>query len=143
MFLSGLSVKDKGTFLALAAKMIAADGVLAPEEVAILGDLVRELDMLADPKMSSLEVEELCSVPPTPQAQACMLLELASIAHIDRQYADEERSLLAEIARQWQIDALTLVRIERWAVTRIELSREAAEVIREVELGSNSAPYRA
>ena len=80
-------------------------------------------------------VDSLCSHAPAPQAQAHILLELASIAHVDNDYSVEEREFLRIVADYWNVDPITLIRIEGWAEARVLLSREAAEVVLELQSG--------
>lgn len=131
MFLQDLHPADKDVFLGLAHKMILADEKLAAEEAAMLGDIVLEMGGESNAAVTDRVVEELCTDVTDPRTQAIMLLELASLAHVDGEYAHEERELLHAIARIWNIGPITLVRIETWAKARIDLSREAAEVILE------------
>ena len=132
MFLSDFSPTDKNTFLGLAKKLIGVDDVLAPEELEMLGNVAAEMGLDAEADVPDGSIEELCAGVSSPQAQAFMLLELASLACVDNEYVDEERELLRTIASSWEIDPITIIRIEAWGKMRIELSREAAEVVHEV-----------
>jgi hypothetical protein len=132
MFLSDLTPDCKVAFLDLARLLIAADGVQAPEELEMLNDVAREMEIeLAGPS-TSRGVEELCEGIRRPEAQAQILMELASLAHVDDDYSSEERLLLQQVGALWKINPITMIRIEAWAAARIEMSREAAEIIQEI-----------
>ncbi len=131
MFLRDLSTNEKQLFLGLARAMISADEKLTAEEIAMLGDVALEMGVESDVEVTSRGVAELSTGITDPRTQAIMLLELASLAHVDGEYADEERQLLRAIARIWKFGPITLTHIETWAKTRIDLSREAAEIILE------------
>lgn len=115
--------------------MIEADRILASEELEMMASAIAEMGLDLTIEIKDRSVEELCAEVSAPQTQALMLLELASLAYVDNEYAAEERALLHSIARIWNTDPMTLIRIEAWAEQRIQLSREAAEVVREVEAG--------
>ncbi len=140
MFLSDFCKADKNTFLRLAKRMVAIDNVLAPEELEMLEDVACEMELDADVELPERNLEELCAAVTSTQTHALMLLELASIARVDNKYADEERELFRTIASLWKTDQITTIRIEAWAERRIQLSREAAEIVREITcpLGQSS-----
>ncbi len=133
MYLKDLSPDCKKSFLALARLLIAADGVFASEELAMLDDVAFEMGVAPDSGTTGDIVEDLCEAVQRPEARAQMLLELVSLAHIDDEYSTEERKLLREISQQWGVDAITLIRIETWAESRIQMSREAAAIIQEIK----------
>ena len=132
MFLSGLSDSTKSASLGLAKKMIAADDVVRPEEAEMLRDVALEMELDPDIDPPETSVAELCAAVSDPRARASILLELASFAHVDSEYADSERALLASVASEWSIDPLTVVRVEAWAEQRIKVTLEAAEIVQEI-----------
>jgi len=134
MFLKDLTPDCQSSFLALAKLLAAADGILAPEELAMLDDVASEMGISSDSvSPTEAELEVLCAAVHSPEVRAYMLMELASLAHIDDDFASEERQLLRAISDLWNIDTITLIRIEAWAETRVEMSREAAEIVQEIK----------
>ena len=98
----------------------------------MLDDLTAEMGECAPHGPSGRTVELICATVSKPSARAMILLELASLGHVDQEYASQERELLAAISEQWGIAPITLFRIEQWAANRIALSAEAIEVIQEI-----------
>lgn len=136
MFLGELEGSHKEAFMALARRMVSADGKITPEEKQMLDDAVLELGLSAEPDFDAQlpKVKECCGAVLDPEARAFILLELASFAYVDHEYDESERELLHSVADLWRLDPLTVVRIEDWARRRVELSKEAVEVIQEIRI---------
>lgn len=131
MFIRGLSESDRRVLHSLARAMITADDVLAPEEAAMLEDIEAEMDLSVPDDAKRDDLVGLCAAVSSPEARAHILLELASVAHVDGEYADQEAKLLRGIAKEWAIEEYTVVRIEVWASRRIALAGEAVSIVRE------------
>ena len=139
MFLGDLEYSDKRAFLDLARIMMSADGRVTIEEREMLRDAVEEMDLDVSEE-SPLGIDDLdacCSPIVSPRSRAIVLLELASFAFVDHDYDAREKELLRAVAQKWQLDEISVVRIEQWAYKRVELAREAAEIIHEVDTFSS------
>ena len=129
MFLQELSKSEQQAFLGLALAMIDADNVRAPEEITMLSDILREMELPLDTAIPKSDIEELSRSIERPRARALTLLELASIGYVDGKYVERERSLLRELSTLWNVDPLSIVEIELWGENRTKLVRNAMEII--------------
>ena len=135
MFLGDLKYSEKRVFLDLARMMVSADGKVTAEEREMLHDVQEEmgLDVAEEFSEGRENLDKCCQSVVSPRARAVMLLEFASFAYVDHDYDARERELLRAMAEIWQLDEISVVRIEEWAFKRVELALEAAEVIHEVD----------
>ena len=78
MFLNPLPPAERPAFLELARRLIRSDGVLAPEEVALMGQIKAELDLVEDPTdvLEDVPIDELLDVFDSKRSRAIVLLEL-------------------------------------------------------------------
>jgi len=134
MFLGDLSSSEKVIFLLLAQEMISADGIFAQEEREMLENICDEMEIGNESSRSSVGagITELCSSITDPEVQAKMMLELSSLAQIDEDFAETEKTLLEEVAILWSINPLTLSAINEWGGLRVRLAHTAARVISEI-----------
>jgi hypothetical protein len=133
MFLGDLSSSEKSIFLSLAQKMISADDIFAPEEREMLEDISDEMKIDVQSSRSvGGSIRELCSSITDPEVQAKMMLELSSLAQIDEDFAETEKTLLEEVAILWSINPLALSAINEWGGLRVRLAHSAARVISEI-----------
>lgn len=95
----------------------------------MLEAICREMRREADGALPTGTAKELCTGIERQELKIYCLLELASIAHVDNDYAAEERALLHEIAELWAIPSEKLPAIERWADDRIKLAQDAAKIV--------------
>lgn len=132
MFLADLSKLEQNTFLSLARNMVAADAIVTPEEEDLLNDLHYEIgqDTIIEPICK--DIAELCTAVSNRKSQAKMLLELASIAHVDGEYEERERELLRTIAANWDIEHYSVIRAEDWGKNRIALIADAAHIMHDI-----------
>ena len=114
---------------------MSADGKITVEERDMLQDAVEEMGVAAAEEMpaGAEDLDVFCSSITSPQARVIMLLELASFAFVDSDYDAREQGLLRAVAKIWQMDLISVLRIEHWAESRVALAREAAEIMHEVD----------
>jgi hypothetical protein len=129
MFIADLSPTEQASLLGLAALMISADGIHLPEEEEMLSDALNEAGLLQFPEAIPKTVGALCDGVTKTTSKIHILLEIASFAHVDNDYAAAERELMGAIAEEWGIDRITTIRIEEWAEKRVWLAQEYAGVI--------------
>ena len=132
MFIADLSPTEQASLLGLAALMIAADGLHLPEEEEMLSDALDEAGLLELPEALPDTVGALCDGVTEATSKVRIMLEIASFAHVDKDYAAAERELMRSIAEEWDIDRITTNRIEEWAEKRVWLAQEYAEVLHDV-----------
>lgn len=122
MFLENLEPREKRAFLALALKVVHADGVLAEREARILATLS---DAIGEPALEGT-VEELAAVFQSRRSRVSALLELMGIGYADGEYHVAEIESVAEIARALGFPDDELVGLENWVVRQVALIEEAA-----------------
>jgi 2-polyprenyl-6-methoxyphenol hydroxylase-like FAD-dependent oxidoreductase len=134
MFLADLSKSEQDTFLSLARNMVAADEKVTPEEEELLRDLHIEIGQAVVIEPMQQDIEQLCEAVSDRGAQAKMLLELSSIAHVDGDYEERERHMIRSIAKKWKIDQLSVLRAEDWGQRRVALIVDAAHIVHEITI---------
>lgn len=122
MFLENLEPREKRAFLALAHKVVHADGVLAEREARILATLS---DAIGAPALDGT-VEELAAAFQSRRSKVSALLELMGIGYVDGEYHVAEIESVAEIARVLGFADDELVGLENWIVRQVALIEEAA-----------------
>ena len=122
MFLENLEPREKRAFLALAHKVVHADGVLAEREARILATLS---DAIREPALEGT-LEELAAVFQSRRSRVSALLELMGIGYADGEYHVAEIESVAEIARALGFSDDELVGLENWVVRQVALIEEAA-----------------
>ncbi len=129
MFLNLLSERQKQSFLALATKVIMADGGVVPEENVMLADRVAEMggDIKAPP-------DEIFGSPNVAvfddnRSQTIVVLELLVLAHSDDEYHADEKPIIADLAEAFGIPTETLDAYEAWARRQAPLSVEGWGIV--------------
>ena len=122
MFLENLEPCEKRAFLALAHKVVHADGVLAEREARILATLS---DAIGEPALDGT-VEELAAAFQSRRSRVSALLELMGMGYADGEYHVAEIESVAEIARALGFSDDELVGLENWVVRQVALIEEAA-----------------
>lgn len=125
MFLNWLSERQKQSFLALATKVVMADGGVVAEENVTLQVRVREMggDIKAPPDEIFGEIN--FSVFDTRQVQTIVVLELMVIAYSDEEFHQDERPIIDQLATEFGFSAEEMKKFEDWACRQAPLSFEA------------------
>lgn len=120
MFIHLLDKKQQATLLALAHKMAQADEVLAPEEKARIQAIQDQMPGIEPLEMT---LSDIATIFTTKQAKVAMLIELTGVAMADETIADEENTLLLEVAKSLAIEANELDEIISW------VSRQCRQIL--------------
>lgn len=121
MFLENLEAGEKRAFLALAHKVVHADGVLAEREAEILATLS---SAIGEPALEGT-LEELAAAFQSRRSKVFALLELMGIGYVDGEYQVAEIESVTEIARALGFSSDELVGMENWVVRQVALIEEA------------------
>lgn len=107
MFLANLDDRQKPAFLTLAKSVIAADGVLADEEMLMMEAYQQEMSLIVPFNQIQLNETEALSVFESSAAiqKKQIFFELTALAYADQKYAEEEHIPLAKIAYKIGLDA--------------------------------------
>ncbi len=131
MFLNLLNDDQKAAFAALAEMMIESDGIVVGREAATLGALKGEMGMTDGPDSSSARVADLAAVFADRRSKIVAVLELVGLGYSDTSFSGTERSLVSEVAREMDIGAEDLARIEAWVQGHMQHIRAAMVLMRE------------
>jgi len=124
MFLNLLNERQKQSFLALATKVVMADGKVAPKEHVTLN--VRVAEMGGEIKAPPAEIfgEPNFEVFDTTRAQTIVVLELLVIAYSDQDYHEYERPIIDQLATEFGFSKNEMKLFEDWAIRQSPLSVE-------------------
>ncbi len=124
MFLNLLSESQKESFLALATKVVMADGEVAPKEHVTLN--VRLAEMGGKIKAPPAEIfgEPNYEIFDTMRAQTIVILELLVIAYSDQNYHEDERPIIDQLATEFGFSKNEMKLFEDWAARQAPLSIE-------------------
>lgn len=131
MFLAALTAPQKEAFLALADRLIRADGILTPQEEAALAAMRGEMGLPADAAAPALDVAEAAATFPDHRARMIVLLELAVLAAADHDVADAEEDLLHQVAAAFGLDEAAVMQARDWAIRQVAMVAEAAALMAE------------
>ena len=131
MFLNLLDDKEKSAFSALAEKMIESDGIVVGREAATLGALRGEMGIGAEKSSDGSTVSSLAAAFADRRSKIVVLLELVGLGYSDTSFSGTERSLVSDVAREMEIGADDLARIESWVQGHMSHVRSAMVLMRE------------
>ena len=132
--------EDRDLFMRWMVALARADGVLAPEEMSVLHELV----MIWDLKME--DVVQLhrglrdgpilgTGAPPAflDRRSAYLLVRmLVRLGHEDGSYDEEERKAVHEVARRYSVPMTRVVEMEDWVATSVAHQARGAELLQVV-----------
>ena len=124
MFLNLLNDRQKQSFLALATKVVMADGGVVPEENVTLNVRVAEMGggVVAPPEEIFGDANTAVFDPP--KSQFIVILELMVIAYSDEEFHADERPIIDYLAKSFGISAENMKIFEDWARRQAPLSYE-------------------
>jgi uncharacterized tellurite resistance protein B-like protein len=124
MFLNLLTERQKQSFLALATKVVMADGAVVPEEHVMLNVRVAEMGGGIKAPPEEIYGEPNFAVFDTQRARIIVLLELMVIAYSDGEYHEDERPIIRQLAEKFEIGEADMEQFEDWAKRQSPLSVE-------------------
>lgn len=133
MFLNLLTDRQKQSFLALATKVVMADGGVVPEENVTLDVRKGEMggNIMAPPE--EIFGEPNFSVFDTEQSRRIVVMELMVLAYSDDEYHVTERPIIEAFANEFGFTEDDLKKIEDWAVRQSPLSIEGWAMLADEE----------
>ncbi len=131
MFLNILTDRQKQSFLALATKVVMADGEVVPKEHVTLNVRVAEMGGNIKAPPNEIYGEPNFDVFDTPLAQTIVLLELLVIAYSDDEYHEDEQPIIQQLIDKYGVSGEQLARYESWAKRQSPLSVEGWGLISE------------
>lgn len=120
MFLDQLSAGQKSSFLALATRMVLADGDITDGERALLGALRSEMGDVENAPAEEVFGNTNLTVFDTTKVRAIVMLELFSLAFSDSDFHADEDHVLGDVGQGFGLDNGTLEAMRDWAQRRVE-----------------------
>lgn len=121
MVLQDLTVEQQSAFLALAKRMVAADGVFEEYEVNKMMAFQAQMPLA---RVITCQPEQLASIFNDRRSRISALVELAGINDVTEELRKEEEDVLKEIARSFSIDETTLGKLRLWVKKQLTLIHE-------------------
>jgi len=129
MFLHLLTEDQKRNFFALAIRMILTDGVIKPEEIAYLNQLIEDSGIPGEVSLAqSVETPDL-SIYQTRASRLVVATELMIIAQVDERLHDLESALFNVIKSEFHLKETDISEIRALAVDCARLFREGCTII--------------
>jgi len=129
MFLRNLNVEQQKAFLAIAMKIVGADGRLDPGERRLIEAMRVEMGLLVEMKLPTGTIEELSVFFGTRNAQATAMLEGIALALSDNDFSGEEQKILRALALIWNISEEEATAMEEWVLEYQRLMKRAGELL--------------
>jgi uncharacterized tellurite resistance protein B-like protein len=127
MFLSRLNQEQKKAFLAIAMKIVGADGQLDPKERQMIEGMRYEMGLFTETDIATgyVEVEELAKPFDTRESRIILMLESIALAYADEEMHGEEQKILRELALIFELSEKEATTMENWVLRYKELLKEA------------------
>lgn len=131
MFLNILTERQKQSFLALATKVVMADGEVVPKENVTLNVRVAEMGGGIKAPPEEIYGEPKFDVFDSQQSQTIVILELLVIAYADGEFHEYEQPIINQLIEKFGISPARLGQFEDWAKRQSPLSVEGWAFISE------------
>ncbi len=125
MWLASLSLPQRRTLLGLAHNVVVSDGLLDPNEEAMLLSFKREMGLDPDTKTDYVELDGVEEVFDTPRLRRVVLLNLIHLSYADGALEIEEECLLRELAEAFEVPNAEFALLDNWVKRLLALEREA------------------
>lgn len=125
MFLNSLTDEQKKAFLAIAMKIIGADGVLDPRERQMVESMRYEMGLWDETDLPKGHIEDMAKPFDTRQSRVILMLESIALAYVDEEFASKEQKILRELALLFGFSEEEATTMENWVLRYKELLKEA------------------
>jgi uncharacterized tellurite resistance protein B-like protein len=128
MFLTMLNQEQKKAFLAIAMKIIGADGRLHPKERQMIEAMRFEMGLFQETDLPHGSIEELTQPFDTHRSQAILIMEGIALAYADSDFSGEEQKILRAMALIFGISEKNATEMENWVLEYNKLQEKAEEI---------------
>jgi uncharacterized tellurite resistance protein B-like protein len=127
MFLNRLNLDQRKAFLAIAMKIIGADGALDARERQMIESMRYEMALYTETDLPKgyVSIEEMAKPFDTREAQIVLMLECIALAYADEDFAGEEQKILRELALIFKLPEEEATEMENWVLRYKSLVKEA------------------
>lgn len=126
MFLNSLSKEQQKAFLAIAMKIIGADGILEPRERMTIEAMRYEMGLFSETDLPKGELEDIVKPLDTRKSRAITMLESIGVAYADENLGAEEQKILRALALLFELPEEEASAMEDWVLRYRKLMQEAA-----------------
>jgi hypothetical protein len=128
MFLNELTLEQKKACLAIAIKIIGADGVLDPRERRMIEAMRYESGLWNETDLPKGTIDELAQPFDTHRSRVILMLESVALVYADEEYADEEAKILRALALIFEFSEDEANAMDDWVRRYKSLIKEAADM---------------
>jgi uncharacterized tellurite resistance protein B-like protein len=128
MFLTMLNQEQKKAFLAIAMKIIGADGRMDPKERQMIEAMRFEMGLFQETDLPHGSIEELAHPFDSRRSQAIVLMEGTALAYADQDFSGEEQKILRALALIFGISEKDATEMENWVLEYNKLQKKAEEI---------------
>ena len=127
MFLQSLTKDEKKAFFALAKKVIRSDKRIKSGELEILKMMKKEMAIKDTNEFAKTSINKLLHVFQSRTSKMAVLFELLGICYADGKFCMDEKNIIDQIRKAFDISAAEMAFIENWIVRQMALVNEAQE----------------
>ncbi len=131
MFLNQLTLEQKKAFLAIAMRIIGADGVLDPRERGALEAMRYEMGLFTETDLPKGYIEDLAKSFDTRKSRVILILEGIALALADDEFAGEEKKILRELALLFGFSEEEAAAMENWVMKSRDLQKQALDMFKD------------
>ena len=125
MFLNLLNKDQKLAFLAVAMKIIGADGILEPRERQMIEAMRYEMGLFTETNLPKGDLEDIVKPFDTKKSRIIMMLESIAVAYADENLGAEEQKILRALALIFELSEDEATALEDWVLRYKKLQNEA------------------
>lgn len=130
MFLSLFTDRERELFYTLSFHLVESDGVITGEEQTLLdsfklesnGQILQKIDETPNEIINELSLSN-------EKIKNCILLELISIALVDNDYNENERSIISKVVDNFNIPTQKYEEIFNWVVNLKEMYSKIVNLV--------------
>ena len=125
MFLNSLTEEQKKSFLAIAKKIIGANGILDSRERQMIEAMRYEMGLWDEIDLPKGYIDDLAKPFDTRQSRVILMLESIALTYADEEFSGEEKKILRELALLFEFSEGEANAMENWVLRYKDLVKEA------------------
>ena len=125
MFLSSLTNEQKKAFLAIAMKIIGADGILESRERQMIEAMRYEMGLFTETDLPKGDIEDIVKPFDTRKSRVISMLECIALGYADEDLGGEEKKILRALALMFEFSEEEATAMENWVLRYKDLEKEA------------------
>jgi len=125
MFLNSLTQEQKKNFLAIAMRIIGADGILETRERQKIETMRYEMGLYNETDLPKGDIEDIAKTFDTRKSRVTVMLEGIALAYADEDLGGEEQKILRALALVFEFSEEEATAMENWVKRYKELHQEA------------------